>query len=250
MMKNKPNILKNKKEINKKELNKNKNNKKIKKRLLLSLFSLLTAGILIILSTLVINLYVKISVSDKVITEDKASTLDADCILVLGAGVWNNGYPSAMLEDRLLQGIKLYKNGASDRLLMSGDHGRKEYDEVNVMKQYSIDRGITSEHIFMDHAGFSTYESLYRARDIFEAKKVIIVTQEYHLYRALYIADKLGMEAYGVASNPRRYAGQTRMSFREVLARVKDFFNVIIKPEPTFLGERISIKGSGDLTND
>lgn len=235
---------------NKEEIESKSSMKKIKKRLLFSLLLLIAAGILVIASTFFINLYVKTYVSDKIITEDEAASIDADCILVLGAGVWNNGYPSTMLEDRLLQGIKLYKNGASDRLLMSGDHGRKEYDEVNVMKQYSIDRGIASEHVFMDHAGFSTYESLYRARDIFEAKKIIIVTQKYHLYRALYIADKLGIEAYGVASNPRRYAGQTRMSSREVLARVKDFFNVIIKPEPTFLGERISIKGSGDLTND
>ena len=246
MTKNKNNIIK----MNKIEKVKKNTKKKAKKKLLISLFLLIITGISALAFTLIINLYVKVSVNDKIITEEKASSIDADCILVLGAGVWNNGNPSAMLEDRLLQGIKLYKNGASDRLLMSGDHGRKEYDEVNVMKQYSIDRGITSEHIFMDHAGFSTYESLYRARDVFEAKKIIIVTQKYHLYRALYIADKLGIEAYGVASNPRRYAGQTRMSSREILARVKDFFNVIIKPEPTFLGEKISLSGSGDLTND
>lgn len=106
-----------------------------------------------------------------------------------------------MLEDRLKQGIKLYELGASDRLLMSGDHGRKEYDEVNVMKKFAIDAGVPSEHIFMDHAGFSTYESLYRARDIFQADRIIIVTQKYHLYRAMYIAEKLGLEAYGVASD-------------------------------------------------
>ncbi len=246
MTKNKHNTIKK----NKKEIGEKNTKKKTKKKLLISLFLLIITGLLALAFILVINLYVKISVNDNIITEEKASSLDADCVLVLGAGVWNNGNPSAMLEDRLLQGIKLYKNGASDRLLMSGDHGRKEYDEVNVMKQFSIDRGISSEHIFMDHAGFSTYESLYRARDIFEAKKIIIVTQKYHLYRALYIADKLGIEAYGVASNPRRYAGQIRMSSREILARVKDFFNVIIKPEPTYLGEQISINGNGDLTND
>lgn len=155
-----------------------------------------------------------------------------------------------MLEDRLLQGIELYENGASNRLLMSGDHGRKEYDEVNVMKQFAMDRNIVSEHIFMDHAGFSTYESLYRARDVFKAKKIIVVTQEYHLYRALYIAEKLGLEAYGVASDPRQYAGQEYRELREIFARVKDFFNVIFKPEPTYLGEAIPVSGNGDLTND
>ena len=155
-----------------------------------------------------------------------------------------------MLEDRLLQGIELYFGGASDRLLMSGDHGRKDYDEVNIMKKFAIGKGVPSKHIFMDHAGFSTYESMYRARDIFQVKKAIIVTQKYHLYRALYVADALGIEAYGVASDPRIYAGQDYREKREILARIKDFFTVIIQPEPTYLGEIIPIDGDGDLTND
>ncbi|NMD32486.1 MAG: DUF218 domain-containing protein [Firmicutes bacterium] len=199
---------------------------------------------------LIINAHVKSSVKGRIVTPDEAASMDADCILVLGAGVRDNGRPSPMLVDRLLQGIELYNNGFSDRLLMSGDHGRKEYDEVNVMKQFAIDRGIASEHVFMDHAGFSTYESLYRARDIFETERIIIVTQKYHIYRALYIADKLGLEAYGVASDPRRYAGQNIRDLREIAARVKDYFTVIIKPTPTYLGETIPINGNGDLTND
>lgn len=221
-----------------------------KKKLWLGLLILILVSILALASALIINAYVKSSVKDKIITVDEAASLDADCILVLGAGVWDDGRPSYMLEDRLLQGIQLYENRASDRLLMSGDHGSNEYDEVNVMKQFAIDRGVISEHIFMDHAGFSTYESLYRARDIFEAKKIIIVTQKYHLYRALYIAEKLGLEAHGVASDPRQYGGQKIRDLREVLARVKDFFKVIIEPKPTFLGEPIPVSGNGDLTND
>ena len=135
-------------------------------------------------------------------------------------------------------------------LLMSGDHGRKEYDEVNAMKHYAIDNGVLSENIFMDHAFFSTYETVYRAKEIFEAEKVIIVTQEYHLYRALYIADQFGMDAYGVSADLNKYAGQSMRDFREVLARCKDFAMCIFKPEPTFLGEVIPISGNGDLTND
>lgn len=130
-------------------------------------------SLLALLSGLFINYYVISSVKDKIITENEAVTLDADCVLILGAGVWANERPSHMLEDRLLQGIELYKIGASDRLLMSGDHGRKEYDEVNVMKQFAIDRNINSEHIFMDHAGFATYDSLYRSKDIFRAGKKV-----------------------------------------------------------------------------
>jgi SanA protein len=225
-------------------------NHKIKKKIRMVLVTLLLVIVLAFVCILIINAYVKSSVKDKIIAADEAALLDADCILVLGAGVWADGRPSHMLEDRLLQGIELYENGASNRLLMSGDHGRKEYDEVNAMKQFAIDRNIASEHIFMDHAGFSTYESLYRARDVFKAKKIIVVTQEYHLYRALYIAEKLGLEAYGVASDPRQYAGQEYRELREIFARVKDFFNVIFKPESTYLGKAIPVSGNGDLTND
>jgi SanA protein len=220
------------------------------RKLFIGFIALMIIGIFALASTLIINAYVKASVSDNVVEPDEAYSLDADCILVLGAGVWDGGRPSHMLEDRLLQGIELYKNRSFDRLLMSGDHGKKEYDEVNVMKQFAMDRGIPSAHIFMDHAGFSTYESLYRARDIFEAERIIIVTQRYHIYRALYIAEKLGLKAYGVASDPRRYAGQEIRNLREVLARVKDFFIVMIKPKPTYLGDTIPVSGDGDLTND
>ena len=175
----------------------------------------------------------------------------ADCILVLGAGIRDDGTPSDMLADRLDQGIALYKSGAADYLLMSGDHGREHYDEVNVMKQYAIDAGVPSEAIFMDHAGFSTYESMFRARDVFELQSVIVVTQEYHLYRALYVADELGLEAYGVAADPRAYAGAAYRNAREILARNKDFFQVLFRAKPTYLGDAIPVVGgNGDVTND
>lgn len=216
-------------------------------RVFLYLMLVFVVGMGIILA---INGYVKASVKDRILSAEDASEINADCILVLGAGVWSGGRPSFMLEDRLNQAIDLYKKGVSQKLLMSGDHSREDYDEVNVMKKYAMDAGIESQNIFMDHAGFSTYESIYRARDIFQAENIIIVTQKYHLYRALYIADQLGVTAYGVASDPRDYRGQSYREFREVLARVKDYFYVIFKPEPTFLGEAIPINGNGDLTND
>ena len=118
------------------------------------------------------------------------------------------------------------------------------------MKQYAVDEGVASSHVFMDHAGFSTYETVYRAKEIFGADKVIIVTQEYHLYRALYIAEKLGVEAYGVASDYRTYAGQTMRDLREVLARCKDFAMCILQPEPEYLGDAIPVSGNGDVTNE
>ncbi len=131
---------------------------------------------------------------------------------------------------------------------MSGDHGEKDYDEVNVMRTYAEEDGIPTEHIFMDHAGFSTYESMYRARDIFCAKKIVIVTQGYHLSRAVYIARSLGLEAYGVASDYQTFAGQKIRDIREVLAREKDFLYTIFKPKPTYLGEQIPLSGSGIAT--
>lgn len=198
-----------------------------------------------------INWVVKWSTGDQIITSAEAAELkDIDCILVLGCFVKADGNPSDMLHDRLTRGVELYDLGASPKLLMSGDHGRNEYDEVAAMKQFAVDAGIASEDVFMDHAGFSTYESIYRAKEIFQAEKILIVTQEYHLYRALYIANQLGVEAYGVSSDYHAYYGQSMRDFREVLARVKDCAICIFKPEPTFLGDAIPIFGDGNLTND
>jgi len=197
-----------------------------------------------------INFFIKSSTKKQILTEKQASNLeDIDCILVLGAGIWGNR-PSHMLEDRILTAISLYQNNISTKIIMSGDHGREEYDEVNIMKDFAIENGIPSENIFMDHAGFSSYESIYRAKEIFQAKKIIIVTQEYHLYRSLHIANQLGIEAYGVGADPRQYAGQTYREIREILARNKDFVKCIFKPKPTYLGETIPVSGSGDVTND
>ena len=195
-----------------------------------------------------IDFYVKQKAKPYILTPEEAGE-EYDCVLVLGCGVWGDT-PSHMLEDRLLEGISLCQSGASKKLLMSGDHGRKGYDEVNVMKKFAVDRGIPSEDVFMDHAGFSTYESMYRAKEIFKAEKILIVTQDYHLYRAIYDARALGLEAYGVASNPRSYGGQLYRDIREILARNKDFIYSIIKPEPTYLGEAIPVQGNGNLTND
>lgn len=212
--------------------------------------SVVAAGILLIGCVLGINGYVVGSSRGQIVTAEQAAEFDADCILVLGCAVRDDGSPSAMLQDRLEQGIALYCAGAAAKLLMSGDNGQVDYDEVNTMKSYAIAAGVPSSDIFMDHAGFSTYESLYRAKAIFGAERVIIVTQEYHLYRALYIARQLGIEAVGVAADGRSYAGQAYREVREILARDKDLVQCIFKPEPTYLGEQIPISGDGDVTND
>ncbi len=199
-----------------------------------------------------VNAYIVNSTKDKILTaEETAELSDVDCILILGARV-DGTYLSHMLEDRVKTGISLYELGSAPKILMSGDHGQDDYDEVNAMKDYAKEQGVPSEDIFMDHAGFSTYESLYRARDIFGCKKIIIISQEYHLHRAIYIAGYLGLEAYGVDSQLRPYAADTNIynTVREFLARNKDFIYVRFDPKPTYLGEAIPISGNGDITND
>ena len=128
-----------------------------------------------------IDIYVKAKADNYILTEEQAKGIEnVDCIVVLGAKV-ENGRPRPMLQDRLDVAIKLYKDNVSPKLIMSGDHGQKQYDEVNVMKDYAIEQGVPSEDIFMDHAGFSTYESVYRAKEIFKAQKIVIVTQDMRL---------------------------------------------------------------------
>lgn len=224
--------------------------KKTKKIILRTLIALVVLGLLGLGAVAAINGIVIGTVKDQILLPEEAAKLeDVDCILVLGCAVWDSG-PSHMLEDRLRRSVELYELGAAPKLLMSGDHGREGYDEVDAMKSYAVNAGIDSSDVFMDHAGFSTYESLYRAKEIFQAKKIIIVTQEYHLYRAMYIAESLGMEAYGVSSNYRNYVGQKGMDLREALARVKDFGTSLFRPKPTYLGETIPVWGDGNLTND
>lgn len=177
------------------------------------------------------------------------SRIEPDCIMVLGASINPDGTPSPILEDRLKAGISLYHRGAAPKLLLTGDDGQVEYNEVEAMKNYAINAGVPEEDIFLDHAGFSTYDSIYRASYVFGIDSMIVVTQEYHLYRALHGCKKMGIEALGVASNQHTYEGQEVRELREVLARVKDFVKWRIKPEATFLGEAIPISGAGNVTN-
>ena len=222
--------------------------KLLSRRLLFGLVLLFAAGIGAVFG---VNAYVQASVQDRILTEEQAAELEEiDCVLVLGCGLEADGSPSPMLHDRLQQGVALYQKEAAPKLLVSGDHGREEYDEVNAMKRFAEEQGIPSEDVFMDHAGFSTYESVYRARDIFQVRRMVIVTQEYHLSRALYIAKRLGIEAWGVPADPRTYSGQTARDLREILARDKDFLTCILKPKPTYLGKAIPVNGNGNLTND
>ena len=213
-----------------------------KKRLILRIFrNLICIGLFVILAALLGNAWVIGSTKGLIKKESEVKSSKADCILVLGAGVHKDNSPSLMLRDRLETACRLYEEGAASKIIMSGDHGRKDY---------AIDKGIPSSDIFMDHAGFSTYESMYRAKAVFQVKNMIVVSQKYHLYRALYSGKGLGMKVTGVPAKETRYAGQMYRDLRELLARDKDVVSVLRKTKPTYLGEAIPVSGDGDVTND
>jgi vancomycin permeability regulator SanA len=210
---------------------------------------IITTIIITILLILITNINMIISTKTKIKDKKELENEDIDCIIILGAGVRGNN-PSPMLEDRLITGIEVYNDKISTKIIVSGDHGQEHYDEVNVMKNYLKNNGIKDENIFMDHAGFSTYDSIYRAKKIFKAKKIVIVTQKYHLYRALYIAEKLNIDAYGIPSDKRNYRFQTKREIREIAARFKDFIKCIFKPKSKCLGEPIPLSNNGNITDD
>lgn len=177
----------------------------------------------------------------------------AQVAIVLGAYVDQKGEPCAMLYDRLVTGVELYRRGKVKKILMSGDHSLEDYDEVNSMRRRAAIWGVPPEDIFMDHAGFCTYDSMYRARDIFKVRTAIVVTQEFHLARAVYTARKLGIDAVGVEADRREYyiPEMIVLRKRELMARLKAFLMVnVTKPGPFFLGEAIPIDGDGRATCD
>ncbi len=227
---------------------KNKENK-VKKFISL----ILIIGVILAQIPIFINAYIYEYASKYILTVEETKDYNVDCVLVLGAGV-RNGAPTPILQERILRSTEIFATGCTDRILMSGDHGREDYDEVNTMKNFATDNSeVLATNILMDHAGFSTYESMYRAKEIFEVDSLIIVTQEYHLYRAIYDARRLGLEAYGVCADGYFNFSLTKELYndsREFLARVKDFFWCIIKPEPTYLGEVIPITSPGEATDD
>lgn len=202
--------------------------------------------ILVALMTLFINLHMINSTKNQIVNINDLKG-DYDAIIVLGCKVDENG-PSLMLARRLDKGIELY-NKLNSKIILTGDHGRNEYDEVNAMRDYLLEYNVDSKDIFLDHAGFNTYDSIYRAKYIFEAKKVVIVTQKYHMYRALYIANSLGLDAVGVvADDIPQESIMLKNEMREILSRDKNFFVSIFKPKSKYLGEIIPLNQDGIVT--
>ena len=224
---------------------KTKNKKKWIKTLLVAAAFVLALALFF----LFVQLYIDGVAAPYIVTADSA--VEADAVIVLGALVYADERPSPVLEDRLLYAYELYTTGKAKKIIVSGDHGRKDYDEVNAMKEYLVQKGVPEADIFLDHAGFDTYDSMIRARDIFGVKTLHISTQNFHIRRAIYIARRLGIEAYGYASPDKPSYGMARLNLRESLAKIKAFWDTdIVHRAPKVGGESIPISGSGIHTND
>ncbi len=206
------------------------------------IYAILLVGVLTSIFVFGLAWYVNTSTNDQIFNNIDPVP-EAYTAIVLGASVRSNGKPSSMLEDRIKSALELYKSGKVKRFLLSGDNGTKSYNEPKAMKEYLVAEGVPVDDIFLDYAGFDTYDSMYRAGAVFDAKRAIVVTQKFHLPRAIYIANSLGLDYYGFVGDKRIYEGESRNKKRELLANVKAFLELLTNKEPTYIGAHIPIDG-------
>lgn len=198
----------------------------------------------------VIALKHRVQVKGKPYLRTLETVAPSQAAVVFGAYVYPDGTPCLVLKDRLDRGLELYAQGVVQKLLLTGDHGQDDYDEVNAMRQYLEAKGVPPEDLFCDHAGFDTYDSLYRARDIFRAESLVLVTQSFHLNRALYIANSLGLKVQGVPSDQRKIPEIKSLELRELAANFKALLDLKRGRKPVFLGPQIPLSGSAKLSQD
>jgi SanA protein len=183
------------------------------------------------------------------VTTDVTKVPHAQAALVLGAQIYRDGRPSIMLRDRVNAAAELYRAGRVDKLLLSGDHSRVDYDEVGTMRGLLLAQGIPGEDIFTDHAGFDTWDSAQRAKRVFDVSSAVVVTQGFHMARALYDARRAGLNATGYVADRRQYGKiMGKLRVREALARVKTMGDVVTGADPHFLGAEIPITGDGRIS--
>ncbi len=211
---------------------------------------LITLVVMVVICVTGTNLYVLHRTKGQIVSLSEAKDKGAQVIVVLGAATYPDGSPSPILAHRLQTALNLYQEGAAKKILISGDHGQVHYDEIKSMRNWLRQHQVKAEDIYADHAGFSTYESAYRADAIFSVRTAIVVTQPYHLPRALYDFQSRGIEAWGVGAAGNSYPGQTGRTIREWVARTKDVVWVTTKQKPTYLGPKISLEESASATND
>jgi SanA protein len=205
--------------------------------------------ILALVGILFLQLHVKRTSRDLIVT-DISQLNQAYTGIVLGASVKPDKSLSLILQDRVDAALLAYENKKFKKFLLSGDHGEKNYDEVNAMKTYLNNKGVPDEDIFLDHAGFDTYDSMYRARDVFKVKSAIVFTQEFHLPRAIYIGKNMGLNVQGYVADQHEYPGNSRFARREWLANMKAWIELNIEKTPTYSGKVIPITGDSKLSHD
>lgn len=214
--------------------------------------SIVAVALVIVLGACAANGYVCLSVQSSVKSSQEVvgqrADLDAQAIVVLGAGINFDGSPSSILKDRLDTAIDLYDRGVAPKIIMSGDNSDASYNEVMAMCNYAVSQGVSRHDVFCDHAGTSTYDSMYRLRYVFGVDRCVVVTQNYHLYRSLFDARGFGITAQGVASDLRTYEGMDSYERREFFARIKDCFQVLTKTEPEVKSSPVSLDQSGTVT--
>jgi vancomycin permeability regulator SanA len=204
-----------------------------------SRFIFLLALLSAILTPVALNCYVRVATSDRRYTEP-TGVPPQQVAIVFGAGVWEDGTPTPMLADRVRAAVDLYNQSRVNKILMTGDNSSRDYNEVKVMQEYAVKHGVSLTDITLDYAGFSTYESCYRAKEIFGVTRAVLVTQKYHLPRAVYTCSNMGIEAVGLGTPDWEKFENDSMRYyflRELLAVLKALWEVhVTRPKPTFLG--------------
>ena len=219
-------------------------------RLLLACLALIL-GLLFAVGSTILWVYTTIALKGNAMTVAPEKILEkVDCIIVPGAQVIANKRPSPMLQDRLDGAVELYRAGISDRILVSGDHREDNYNEPGVMYRYLLEQGIPEQAILIDHYGLDTYDTIYRARHVFLVETAVITTQRFHLQRALFLADKIGLTAIGYATDPRPYSSHSYMLVREMGARLKAIYEIRTAALPAYSSPPFHFGGDGRLTRD
>lgn len=198
--------------------------------------------VLLIIPILIVCIFLLIKITaHPYITNNQNEIPESDTAIVLGAGLLTSEKLSPIFKDRVDIAIALYKGGKVKKILVTGDNGTAAHNEVTPAGEYLLTQGIPTTDIFLDHAGFDTYSSMYRARDVFLIRSAIIVTQSFHLPRSVFIARMLGIDAYGVPADQHPYS--IKNNIREVLANIKAVMDIISRRIPKYLGEEIPITG-------
>lgn len=220
--------------------------KKLKFKKLIILFICVVS--IVIVAVWATNYRVK-SRTENVIYSSLTDVPKTKVAIIFGAGI-NGDKPSRYLKDRLDAGISLYKNNKVDKILLSGDNGRDEHDELTVMKLYCYKNGVDTNKIYIDYAGFDSYSTMYRAKHIFKVDTAILVSQKYHLNRCVFLGDKLGVKSYGYSADRGVYPGYKYYSFREKLSITKSVFDVMRDRRPKYLGEPVDVNGKSNYTKE